>query len=300
MKKILNLSLPMKAVFPILLLLLTATATAQPYSLQYKLQSGKTWRYKQIEQTSALAQTNDGRSTKLERKTTRYMTLNVEDAGIAGVQYQFLQDTAVVEDRETGIQRQQNDMENILTRKPIRVRMSPSGKVESTTPLIPLRVEATLGIPGGDALFAQRAAILPALPLRSLNIGDSWTDNSRDTLYPTKEYPQLGRGSGIRMISNATTYTVEEKAERHGIDCLKIRWRGNAFMEEKILFSSLEEYTEDNTAIEGTMLVAIDSGMPIELEVRSEKESTRAVFGGQNTVIPTSMSSITTLEFIPQ
>jgi hypothetical protein len=149
-------------------------------------------------------------------------------------------------------------------------------------------------------MFAQRAAVLPALPTRPLSIGDSWTESTSDTLYPSKELPQIGRGNGLRHISNATTYTVEERSTKMGVECLKIRWKGNLFMEEKILFPSLEEFSEDQSSVDGTLYVAIDTGMPVELEIRTEKENTRALFGGQNTVIPSSISTITTLEFLPQ
>jgi hypothetical protein len=290
----------MKVLLPFLFILFSIIASAQPVQLRYNLKPGSIWTYKQTELTSALAQSNDGRSTKFDKKTTRYFTLEIEEAGISGVQYRFRQDTAVVEDRDAAVSGMQTDPENILTRKPVRVRISPSGKVESTTPTVPLRVEALLGLPGGDAMFAQRAAVLPYLPTRTLGIGDTWTESTSDTLYPSKELPQIGRGNGIRHVSNATTYTVEERSTKMGVECLKIRWRGTLFLEEKILFSSLEEYSEDQSSIDGTLYVAIDTGMPIELEVRSEKENTRALFGGQNTVIPSSISTITTLEFIPQ
>lgn len=290
----------MKVLLPLLFVLSGFAAAAQTVQLSYNVKPGSIWKFKQTEQTSALAQTNDGRSTKFEKKTTRYFTIEIEEAGISGVQFLFRQDTAVVEERDALASGRQIDPENILTRKPVRVRISPSGKVESTIPTVPLRAEALLGLPGGDALFAQRAAILPVLPMRPLGIGDSWTESASDTLYPSKELPQLGRGNGVRHIANATTYSVAERSTKMGIECLKIQWRGQLFMEEKILFPSLEEFSEEQGSIDGTLYVSLDSGLPIEMEVRSEKENTRALFGGQNTVIPSSISTITTLEFIPQ
>ncbi len=290
----------MKPLLVLLFFVSMCDAASQPITLQYNLRTGSSWNFRQVEEISALAQTNDGRSTRFERKTTRYLTLSIDEAGMSGVLYTFLQDTAVVEDKDFSTPGQQPDLENILTRKPVQVRISPSGKIESTTPLVPLRVDALLGTQGGDAMFAQRAAILPVLPTRELRVGDTWTETTSDTLYPSKELPNYGRGTGVRNLESATTYNIDGKETKNGIECLKIRWLGSVFMEEKILFSSLEEFSEDNTTIEGTMHIAIATGMPIEVEVRTEKESTRALFGDQSTVVPTSVSSITTLDFIPQ
>jgi hypothetical protein len=290
----------MKTLFFLLCLLFAQQLSAQPWTLQYKVPSGTSWKYKQTEKMNALAQTNDGRSTQMERKTTRYMTLEIESASNAGLQYIFRLDTAVVEDNEASSRLQQTDFENILTRKPVRVVLAPSGKVESTTPLEPLRVEARLGIAGGDAMFAQRAAILPALPSRELKPGDTWIETTSDTLYPSKEAAGVGRGSGLRILANATRYIVEGMESKRNIPCLLLRWESTVQLEEKIIYPSLEEYTEDNTVINGTMYVAIDSGMPIDVTIRSERENTRALFGNQNTVIPSSITTFTTLEFIPQ
>ncbi|HOJ05184.1 MAG TPA: hypothetical protein PK916_14380 [Bacteroidota bacterium] len=289
----------MKRIILIFALLLPSTLSAQPVTLRYNLPAARTLNFKHIESMSALAQTNDGRSTQFEKSVTRYVRLDFAASTPSGVEYVFVQDTAVVVDKNPPLVPPKVDIDNLITKKPIRVKLSPRGTVEGATPLEPLRAEALLGVQGADAMFARNAAILPPVPDRELSPGATWTESSRDTLYPSKELPQLGRGSGLRIVENVTTWTVESRETRHGIACLKLRWEGRVLFEEKILFAKLEEFTEERSSIEGSMYVDIATGIPVSLDVKTDKESTRALFGDQNNVLPSSVSTIVTLELIP-
>jgi hypothetical protein len=284
------------------LVFLTASLHAQSYELRYQLEEGREYRFKQVEQTTALAQSSDGRGTQIERNTKRYFTLSIEKSGTEGVQYIFVQDTAIVEEtgEDVSMQRQYLDFQNILTGKPIRVRQSPSGKVESTVALEPLNVETILGPGATDAMFTQNAALLPALPVKKLDPKMKWTETQRDTLYPSKEIPRIGRGSGVRFLEHSTDYTVGDVEQKDGFRCLQVSWKSSASLEEKIIYSSLEEFTEDNTETSGDLLMDIASGIPIKLDVTTTQENTRALFGAQSNVIPSSVRTHTTLELFSQ
>jgi hypothetical protein len=284
------------------LFLFPSLLAAQSYDLRYRLEKGRTFRFKQTEQITALAQASDGRGTQIDRRTTRYFTISIENGGIDGVQYTFVQDTAIVDENteDASVQRQNIDFQNILTRKPIRVRQSPSGKVESTMPLEPLNVEALLGPGATDAMFMQRAAVLPALPHKPLEPGLSWNEAQRDTLFPSKEHPRLGRGNGVRYLSHLTEYRVGDLAEVDNHRCIKVSWEGKADLEEKIIYPSLEEFNEDRTVSNGELMIAIDSGLPVKMDVFLDQENTRALFGDQNNVIPSSIRTHTTLELFSQ
>lgn len=278
--------------------LLAGGLHAQPYLLRYQFEKNSQLRFKQVEETTALAQTSDGRGTQIERKTTRYFTLSIEEAGPEVVQYVFVQDTAIVGEssEDAAVQRQYLDFQNIITRKPIRVRQSPSGKILSTIALEPLNIEKLLGPGATDAMFTQQAAILPALPTDEIKPGMTWTETTRDTLYPSKELPRIGRGSGVRFLAHTTEYTVGGTEEKDHFLCLKISWKGNAGMEEKILYGNLEEFTEDKTQTSGDLFIAIENGLPVKLDIYTDQENTRALFGEQSNVIPSSIRTHTTLE----
>jgi hypothetical protein len=191
-------------------------------------------------------------------------------------------------------------MQNLLTGKPVRVRQTLHGRVESTDALIPLGAAELLGPGATDAMFAQRAALLPALPERPVSVGMSWSETRADTLYPKKTLPEFGTGKGVRYLSGTTEYNVTGEASVRGISCIVITWKSNSGMEEQILFDRLEEYTEEISSSNGEMYIAKESGLPVKVDVTAQRESTRAVFGDQNNVIPTSVSTHTILELISQ
>ena len=282
--------------------LLAATSSAQPLDLRYHLAQGSTYRFKQVENTTALAQTNDGRGTNIDRRITRYFTVTVESAGIEEFGYLFVQDTAIVDENneEVSIQRQNLDIQNVLTRKRIRVRQSPGGRILSITAVDPLDLARRFGPGVTDAMFTQRAAIFPALPTRPVEPGMVWEDNRRDTLYPSKDLPGAGRGTGIRLTANSTEYTIGDFSERQGHRCLAVTWSGNSDLEEKILYDNLEEFTEDATSISGELHVATESGLPVFMDVSTEQENTRAIFGDRNNVLPSSVRTHLTLELFSQ
>lgn len=279
-----------------------ATPSAQPLDLRYDLKEGQEYRFKQVETTTALAQANDGRGTSIDRRITRYFTITVEKSGMEEISYLFVQDTAIVSENseEAAMQRQHIDVQNVLTKKRIRVRQSSSGKLLSVTAVDPLGVQQRFGPGVSDAMFTQRAALLPALPTRPVEPGMVWQDSRRDTLYPSKEVPGAGRGSGLRLTANATEYTIKDFDERQGYRCLAVNWTGNSELEEKIVYDNLEEFTEDASTVSGELFVATDSGLPVFLDVTTEQENTRAVFGEHNNVVPSSIRTHLTLELFSQ
>ncbi|MDT8323889.1 MAG: hypothetical protein RRA94_07265 [Bacteroidota bacterium] len=288
----------------LLIILITAAALAQcafaqDYLLRYDPDQGS-YTFKQLEETTAMAQSNDGRTMDINRKTTRYLTVDVEAVGDEGISYTCTQDTAIVEEStaDPRIQRQNLIVQNILTGKPVRVRQSLSGVTLEHTALVPLQAQRILGPSANDAMFTPRAVILPVLPDRPLTVGMRWTEKHADTLQPSKSHPQYGTGSGIRYQQSSTEYEVAGRETIDGTACLRLTWEGRSGMEEKVMYGNLEEYTEETTRSSGEMLVEIDSGLPRKVDVYSDKEATRALFGAQSSVIPSSISTHTVLDLI--
>jgi hypothetical protein len=291
----------MKTIFPLFLLLtLSHPVLAQEYQLRYRLPADERCKYRQVEETTALAQTNDGRTTEINRKTTRYFSLQVKKSDAAGITYVNTQDTAIVEETtaDPRIQKQNTLVQNILTGKGVRIRQSLHGQVEETTPLVPFESQRILGPAANDAMFAQLAVILPALPDKPLSVGMRWTESQSDTLHPVKTIPQFGKGTGIRLVTNSTEYEVAGKQDVDGIPCLLIKWKGVSGLEEKIIYNTLEEFSEEQTRSSGEMLVVIATGLPKRIDAYSDKETTRALFGAQSSVVPSSINTHTVLDLI--
>ncbi len=279
--------------------MLAQSAFSQDYLLRYDPAPGS-YTFKQLEETTAMAQSNDGRTMEINRKTTRYITTAVETVDDDGITYVSTQDTAIVEEStaDPRIQRQNLVVQNILTGKPVRVRQSLTGVTLESTALVPLETRRVLGPSASDAMFTPRAVILPVLPDRSLEVGSRWTEKHADTLRPTKSHPQYGTGNGIRYLQSSTEYEVAGLETVEDIACIRLTWKGLAGMEEKVLYGNLEEYTEEQTRSSGEMLVEIESGLPRRVDAYSDKEATRALFGAQSSVIPSSISTHTVLELI--
>lgn len=292
-----------------LILLIAATfaltapfALAQEYELRYAIPESDSYRFKQVEETTALAQSNDGRTVEIDRKTTRYFTLTVDNVTADAITYTVVQDTAIVEENneDPRVQRQNLLSQNILTGNRVRVRQSLTGKILETRALDPPQARETLGPAVNDAMFVQRAAILPRLPERSLRDGLRWNEQRGDTLQPTKTLPGYGTGSGVRYIGSSTEYTVTGTETLQERDCLVLKWKSNGSMEEALMFETLEEFNEEFTEGSGTMKIALETGLPLWVELYSEQETTRAIFGKQTSIIPASISTHTTLEFFSQ
>ena len=278
------------------------SAFTQDHSLRYAMPENGRYRFKQVEETTALAQSNDGRTVEIDRKTTRYFTVAIEKVTDDAITYTVIQDTAIVEENneDPRVQRQNLLSQNILTRKRVRVLQSLTGEILETRALDPLRAQETLGAAVNDAMFVQRAAILPRLPERSLREELTWTEQRSDTLQPAKTLPGYGTGAGVRYIGSSTTYTVTGTETLQERDCLVVKWKSNGSMEEALMFETLEEFNEEFTEGSGTMKIALETGLPLWVELYSEQESTRAIFGKQTSIIPASISTHTTLEFFSQ
>lgn len=275
---------------------------AQEYRLRYALPKDATYKFKQKERTTALAQSNDGRSTEIDRSTTRYFTMTVTGTTDDAVSYTVVQDTAIVEENneDPRVQRQNLLMQNILTGKAVTVRQSTTGAIEETRARTPLGAQDILGPTVSDAMFTAKAALLPQLPGRPLRIGMTWTEEHRDTLRPSKTLPGIGSGSGIRYLDRRTEFTVVGTETLRGIECLALKWQTTGSMEEALLYDGLEEYAEEFRSGSGEMKISLDSGLPLWIEIYSDEESTHAMFGKQNSVVPASINTHTTLELFSQ
>ena len=286
---------------PAVAMVLGASITlAQPYSLRYQFEPG-TVKFKRMETTTALAQSNDGRSTAINRITTRYYTVTFEGASDGNIHYVLVQDTAVVDDAPglassdpTAIAYQ-----NLLSGKRIRAVISSSGKPVDVKALDDLNIRTLLGPSASEASVLQEAFILPTLPERSLDIGMTWTEQQRDTLYPARQLQGFGRGEGIRMQSMQTSFLVESMGDVQGTPCLSLKWNSSMLLEDQTTYAKLEDFVETSTVMTGSLCFDTNNGRMLKSTVKTERESTRALFGESSSVVPSSTVTEMTLTYLP-
>ena len=277
--------------------LLSLGASAQKRDLTYQLAEGATLKYKRLENSTGMAHTMKGLLTEMNKSVESFLTVRVEKSSPDQMVLTVTQDTALVTDRAVS-QSQGVDFNNVLTRRPVRLTLNRKGALLRAEPLAPLEVQGS-PIPVNPGVFARRAMVFPTLPARSLAVGDTWTDTVSDTARPRYMDPALGEGKGLRYTQAHTKYRVDSLVKLHGRECLKLTWTGTVTAESKALFSTSERFTEDETAVEGTLYVRISDGLPVRFSLRTRKQSTVAVFEQESEVLPSSSTTETTLIYLP-
>jgi hypothetical protein len=264
------------------------------------MKEGRALKYKKLESLKSVAQTVRGLYADIDKNSEAYATVTGEKAEGGDLSYVFLQDTAYSEDKSVSAARAQKnfDFQNAISKKPIRVRMSAKGDPRGATPLAPIDVSAS-GMPISERMVARQAAIFPALPLRSVKVGDTWTDAVKDTAAPKQKDPRLGEGAGVRYTSISTTYRVDSLVKRNGYSCLKITWSGTVSIEGKMIFPQADSFNEETSAVSGVLYFAANEGVLVELMVRTEKEATNAMFTLESEVVPITSTTETRLLLLP-
>jgi hypothetical protein len=273
---------------------------AQQYTLRYDLPPG-TYHFKRVETTTALAQSNDGRSTTIDRITTRYYTVTVDASKDGNIHYEVVQDTAIVEDSPgiassdpTGIA-----YENILSGKRMRAVISPLGTPVHVEAMDDLNLKALFGPMASESIFLQEAFIFPTLPERTVESGMTWTETQGDTLFPKRQLPGYGNGDGVRLQSMRTAFTVGGMDREGGSACLELKWKSTMLLEDQTIYAKLEDFTETSTTIDGSMCFDVEHGRLLKSTVNTRQESTRALFGEGSSVVPSSTTTEMTFTYIP-
>ncbi|MDH7515898.1 MAG: hypothetical protein QHI48_08505 [Bacteroidota bacterium] len=285
----------------LIVLSLVPTAAAQEYDLVYRFPKGKELRYKRVEKTTALGQTQTGLSADMDKTVETFFTLKPERAGDGNIVAVFLQDTAYVDDRSvssTTMGTGAVNFDNVLTKKPVRLTFTAKGELRSAEPLLPLSLPGSV-VPVQERALARQAMFLPVLPKHPVKIGGTWTDAASDTTYPKTNDPRLGPGEGMRISSVRTVYSVDSLVSLAGHTCLVINWKGSIRIESKMIYKGSENFAEEETNLTGTMYFAVREGILHRLVLSSKRESTTAIFATASEIIPLSFTSDITIELLP-
>ncbi|MBL0175673.1 MAG: hypothetical protein IPP94_10480 [Ignavibacteria bacterium] len=283
-----------------LFLLAFAGASGQPFDLRYAMKDGAVLKYKKLESTKSVAQTVRGNFADMEKSTEAFCLLTAEKPEGGDLVYIFLQDTVYVEDHSQSAAggAKSFDFLNAISKKPIRVRMSSKGDLRGAVPLAPIDISAS-PVPVSERTLTRQAAILPVLPLRGLKVGDTWTDAVKDTTRPKQRDPRFGEGNGARYTAIRTSYSVDSLVTLRAHRCLKITWKSTVSIETKMIFAGSESFTEEASSNSGSMYFDPARGVLVELSIRTEKESTTAVFSRESEVIPTTSTVEMRLQLLP-
>lgn len=286
------------AALVVFVLLTSGVGSAQPYQLRYGFEKGRTYTYKRIERTDALSQTHTGLSAKIDRTTEAFLRVTIDENAGGAIRFTFVQDTAYIDDRSpvSAAGDDVPDFDNLITKKPVRVTMDALGVLRAVEPLAPIVAGRRLPPAVTDQGIARQAVVFPVLPSRSLEIGQTWTEESADTTRPTYSTPDLGAGNGLRLARVKTVFTVDSLVTIGRHRCVRISWESNSVNESKMLFREREYFTEEETALTGVLWFAVAEGFPVRLTLRSKKNTTTAAFAREVAIVPSTITKDITLQ----
>lgn len=265
----------------VLVLLLVGVAAAraqQSYTLEYKFDKGKTYRYADTI-LSRTTQEMMGQEMKLSNNVYAVTRLVTEEVGKeGGATLVMSSDTIVVASKNPRMDTTIIPVEFLHKRN--RLSLSAQGDVLRREVVDSLKVTGVMRMAGG---FAQRELFRFALlPEKPVVVGEKWTRKRIDTT----------EAMGNKGVNSSTyEYTLVGAEKYRGRDCLKITYTGKVTVTSKGSMMGMDVFTEGNGTFSGTFYFDEKAGMGVGEEGKTDLELTAALTGQQNMTIPISQSA---------
>ncbi len=272
----------MRHVTYILLAAVCIVLTAGPasgqghFTLQYKLEQGKTYRFGDSTTVNA-TQEMMGQEMKTASSvvtTTRLVPTDVtpEKATIFEVSADAMRLSIKSPQLDTTIVPQD------LLGKRTRVTMSRLGEVSRR------EVIDTVKASGFMRGVGQRDLVrFHIYPSKAVSVGEKWKTSRTDTT-------EAMGGSMITVSKFEYTFVATEK--RSGRETLKLTYSGTMSVTGKGSMMGMQLYVEGSGKAKGFCFVDPSSGLPVYDESTSDMETTAAITGQQNMTIPSSQSVV--------
>jgi hypothetical protein len=267
-----------------LLLILIAAAAAnsaanaqEPYTLEYKLEMGKTYRFvdSTLVKTSQEMMNQEMKATSTVLTTTRVVPAEIRPDG----------STVLVISPDTmsvSVRNARMDTTIVLKElfgKRTRLTISKLGETISREIVDSVKLTGLAAQSGRQDMV--RLHIMPSKPVK---IGEKWSATKPDTL----------EAQGGKMVTVSTgDFTLVSKEKKAGMDCLKISYTGKLTVSGKGTMNGMDFFVEGTGTMSGIYFMEIATGMPVLEDSKSDMESTVALTGAQNMTIPGSQSVTT-------
>ncbi len=263
------------------MMLITATVFAminfqalaqEKYSLGYKMEKGKTYRFKQdnkIETTQEMGG-QEMKMTTDESSTIKYDITDVSPAGLMTLIYMY-EDSKL---RMKGMGRDTTmDMQNLKDKK-TRAEMAKSGKIIKETP-----ADTTKNAKASPSLNMFASASMPSLPEQAVATGEKWQGITSDTTHS---------GDGKVIYKKNIGYTLSGKEKKGAHDCLRIDFKGTLELSGTMKQMGMDIAMEGSGESSGSFWFDAASGIMIEETTVTAIEMTMAITGQQQMTIPMS------------
>jgi hypothetical protein len=255
--------------------LASAAADAQEqYTLQYKLEKGKVYRFADttLVKTSQEMMGQEMKSTSTVLATTRLVPAEIRADG--SIVLTISPDVMTV-----SVKNARMDTTMILKDaigKRTRLTISKLGETISREIIDTVKLTGMAAASGRQDMV--RIHLMPSKPVK---IGEKWTAVKPDTT----------DAMGGRMVTVSTgDFTLLAKEKKLGVECLKISYAGKLTISGKGSMNGADFFVEGTGTTSGTYFADIATGMPVWEDSRYDMESTVALTGAQTMTIPSSTS----------
>ncbi len=262
------------AVLLALTLAVTAARAQDQYTLQYRLDKGKTYRFVDTTYVKS-SQEMMGQEMKTTSTVTTTMRMVPSDVRADGstvltISPDFMKVSLKNPRMDTTIVMKE------MVGKRTRLTISKLGET------LGREIVDTANFSGLSASTGRQDMVrLHVMPSKPIRIGEKWTTTKPDTF----------DSGGGKMVTVATgESTLLGKETRNGVPCLKVTYTGKLAISGKGTMNGMEYFVEGNGTTSGTYLLEISSGMTVVEDSQYDVESTVAITGAQNMTIPGSQS----------
>lgn len=252
------------------------TCAQETYSLQYKFEKGKVYRFGDTVTVNSTSEMmgQEMKSTSRSLSVTRAVVDDIQSDG--ATVFVMSSDTMSVAVKST-----RGDtliVPKEMIGKRTRVTVSRLGKVSNRETIDTIKLTGTIRLVG------QRETMrFHAFSSKPVKLGEKWTSTRSDTS------DAMG---GKTVVVSTVEYTLAAKSKKAGKECLEIDFAGKMSITGKGSMMGMEIFVEGSGTTSGAVFVDPKTGLPLLEESKTEMETTAALTGQQNMTIPSSQSVI--------
>ena len=263
-------------VIPFLALAAVSTAALgqDQYTLQYKLEKGKVYRFAD---TTFVKSSQEMMGQEMKSTSTVLTTVRIVPAEIRADGSTVL--TVSPDVMSVSVKNPRMDTTIVVKEavgKRSRITISKLGET------INKEIIDTIRYSGISANVGRQDMVrLHLMPSKPVKIGEKWTSTKPDT----------SEAMGGKMVTVATgDFTLLAKEKKSGVECLKISYTGKLTVTGKGSMNGADFFVEGSGSTSGTYFADIATGLPVWEDSKYDMETTVALTGAQNMTIPSSTS----------
>jgi len=270
-------TIPLSLISLILVFLTGLPAVGQEkFSMDFRYKAGETYKYRSNHDYDMVQEMN-GQEMKMNGSSTSLIQLVTESVSATG------DITFISSYQEMKTSMKNPMMDTTLIQKEMigkrgKVVMSKYGKEISREIIDSIIPEKGMGSSNVSSIYSVNLVKLPDHPVA---IGEKWTTVDVDTV-------EIGEGKTI--TSTYTEYTLLQKEQKGGYECLNIGIQSKSESTGKMTQMGMEMFLEGSSESTGAAWIDPKAGILVARESTSTQEMTYALTGQMKMTIPSTQT----------